>query len=117
MPTVELLPENTLDDVMEVIADPQAVSTQRSMQSCGLSMPPVPPPGQLAGVPVLPNAGANRPWHNARSIDEFANLLFHQRFGTVDEIVSAGNMAELNSRVCDLLNVMYSMSNATLRLR
>lgn len=117
MPTVELLPENTLDDVMEVIAEPQP---QMSIQLGDRPMPLIPHPGQPADVPVLPNAGvqgsANRPWHNARSIDEFANLLFHQRFSTVDEIVSAANIAELNSRERDLLTVMYSMSNATLRL-
>ena len=90
------------------------------MQTCELSLPPVSPPGQLAGVLALPNAGvqgcANRPLHNARNIDEFSNLLFHQRFGTVDEVVSTGNMAERNSRERDLLTMMYSMSTATLCL-
>jgi hypothetical protein len=57
---------------------------------------------------------STRPWQNSRSIEN-ATQLYHKRYNLVDDIIQECKFSNVTSRDRDLLTVMFSLSNATLR--
>jgi hypothetical protein len=113
---IDLLPENTLDDVILIIGTDQAIITEATTQPATLSSDTRPTTPLLTTIAGSQRNVANRPWQNAHNIQEFATLLYRNKYSSVDDIIQQCRLVDITSRERDLLTVMFSMSNATLHL-
>ena len=124
---VDILPENALDDVLSIIGTDHAeqqrhteivLADPATTYNTSSSQPPT--SSSITSVCQVPTSqGINtstRPWQNSRSIEDFATQLYHKRYDSVEEIIQDGKFNDITSRDRDLLTVMLSLSNATLRL-
>jgi hypothetical protein len=116
---IDLLPENTLDEVLSLIdmdeADQQNhtdavladLTSTITFSSNADQIQAMPSSSSSTLCPVTTTTGnIARPWQNPRSIEDIATQLYHTRYTSIDDIIHDCKLGQVTSRERDLLNVM-----------